>query len=370
MNRVLQQPQPATLQRVADSLQVLVDFVRVERFVQRAGLAPAEHLLLLVDARKVCEKLSEAGDQVGLRHQHEHRESHGERAANVVEEAGEFSAFFRDDLIGVLDQARGRNHQQQAVDRAVLSHAGDELEELAPLGLGVLAAPCEFFDLLIFLDVFAFGGGRGGLRGGGRGVDGEPASRVEDDGLLGEPPVHVRRAAGALLFFGQTGRKLDAATADRFGFARARLADEQIPRAGTHRLFGFLLIDADAFFESLGELIEAGDEFRVAHAARLAAHDVDEAAVGLFEASLAANLHQGDVAGDDLCDDRQADTDVDHQPLLEPERRCQAYGAAANQGAAGRLHAIGNALGRDRIHHAHRPSWLVVEVCGYACGMP
>src|SRR5262249_15038185 len=104
-------------------------------------------------------------------------------------------------LLGrVLEERRAGNHDEDAVDRAVLAVAAQELQEGAPFG----RVRRVFF------------------------LESEATGRVEDDGLVGDPPVAVARAPGARQGVGAD-RELEPGVLERGRFAGLRLADQEVP---------------------------------------------------------------------------------------------------------------------------------------------
>ena len=85
----------------------------------------------------------------------------------------------------------------------------------------------------------------------------EAAGGIEDDGVVGEPPVHVEGAAGALELVLEAGGEADVAVADGLGFAGAGLADEDVPGDGVEVFAGGAEL-VDAVFEVAAEVVEAG----------------------------------------------------------------------------------------------------------------
>ena len=135
-------------------------------------------------------------------------------------------ARFAVDLgIRILDQARRRYEEQKSVDRLTRPTLAKLVEEAVPRRAEALRQR----PVPVVAEHHASGG-------------------VEQDGVVGEPPVHRVRAAGALGRVLQAGREADFALGDGFGLAGARFADDEVPRQ---------VVDA---FAGVAELLQAAVE--------------------------------------------------------------------------------------------------------------
>jgi len=130
---------------------------------------------------------------------------------------------------GVLDKRVGRDAKKHAVDRAIGAAGPQQLEKLAPLA------------------------GRAGVDF----LEHQPPGRVEHDRVVGEPPVHVDRAADALELVLEPGRESHVAVPDGLGLAAARLADEHVPRQRVEVLAGGLEL-LDTALEVLADVVQPG----------------------------------------------------------------------------------------------------------------
>ena len=161
---------------------------------------PADELPL-VDRVELREELREAEDPVGLRHHDEDGEADLEHPLQVHELRPDVRGLLVLLLGRVLEEGRGRDDHEDAVDRAVLAVLLEHLQEGRPL-----------------------------RRVGGRlFLEREPAGGVEDDRLVREPPVAVPRPARAGEAVAADG-ELEAGVLQRRRLARLRLADEEVPR--------------------------------------------------------------------------------------------------------------------------------------------
>ena len=73
--------------------------------------------------------------------------------------------------------------------------------------------------------------------------------------MVGEPPVHVDRAADALKLVLHAGRKSDVAVPDRFGFSGARFADNDVPGEFVE-IFAARFISLDAGLKFLAHVVQ------------------------------------------------------------------------------------------------------------------
>ena len=214
---VFQQAETTLADAGNDGLEVLIDERGIEGHVARLRVGPADHLVLAVGVH-VVEELAEAVEQVALRDEHEDGETHVERALDDIELLGDLACLAGNVGFGVLDEAVAGDDKQQAVDGTVGPVAFEEFEELGPF-VGLAGS-----DLL----------------------EHEPARGVEQNGAVGEPPVHVDGAADALHFVLQAGWEADVAMADGLGLARAGFADDHVPGHRVHVLArGGELLHAD-----------------------------------------------------------------------------------------------------------------------------
>src|SRR5439155_16155927 len=102
----------------------------------------------------------------------------------------------------IFDETVGRNDEEKTIDRAVGTILFEEVKEFLPL------AGFARLDLL----------------------EHQPAGSIEQNSVVREPPVHIDRAANALKFVLHSWGKANIAVANGLGFARARFANDDIPR--------------------------------------------------------------------------------------------------------------------------------------------
>src|SRR6185437_2525431 len=79
---------------------------------------------------------------------------------------------------------------------------------------------------------------------------------IENDAVVGEPPIHVHRAAGALQRVLKT-RQRDVGGSEGFGLARTRLADHEVPRQYVWTFPGGREL-VEAFLKLAAQVIELG----------------------------------------------------------------------------------------------------------------
>ena len=204
--------------------------------VQRVGVGPAEHLVLQQRIFDVVEELAKARQQVALGHQQVNRETHVQRALDQVQLLRQPAGFLgnpcrRNRLIRLsTDSTRNRPLTGQC-GRALLSRRRNS----PPLGrVAGLGFPEDH-------------------RAGG----------VENDAAVGEPPIHVDRAARALQFVLQPGREINAGMADGLGLAGAGFADDHVPRQLVDVLAAALEL-LQPGLEFLAHLVQSGPLVRVA----------------------------------------------------------------------------------------------------------
>ena len=181
---------------------MLLDEFRAEMGVERVGVGPAEHLVLEQRVVDVVEELAEPGQQVRLGDEQIDGKPHVHGALDQIQLLGQLAGLLRNPVGGILDQTLDGQHQKQAVDGALRTGFFEQAEELTPLRR--LTGLCRAED----------------HRTGG----------VEDDGAVGEPPVHVHRAARSLEFILKAGWKFNTGMADGLGLPGAGLADDHVPR--------------------------------------------------------------------------------------------------------------------------------------------
>src|SRR4029077_9087447 len=156
--------------------------IRPEMGVEGIGVGPAEHLVLEQGVIDIVEELAEAGEQIAFGDEEVNREAHIEGALDEVELLGQAAGLLGDGVGRVANKALNGEDEEQAVDGAMGAGALEETEKLAPLR---------------------------GFAGAGI-VEEHGAGGVENDAAVGEPPIHVDGAAGALEFILETGREIDA----------------------------------------------------------------------------------------------------------------------------------------------------------------
>ena len=296
---VEQQAEPSAPELVAHGLEVLIDELGVEGLVELGGVGPAEHLEGLVGCGHVLEELAEAVDEVALGDDDEDGESHFEDAADDVELLCDLLGLGLDGVGGVGDEGVGRDDEHEAVDGAGGAGGAEEAEELLPLACGAC------LDLL----------------------EHEAAGGVENNGVVGEPPVHVDGAAGALEGVLEAGWEAYVAVADGLGLAGAWLADEDVPGEAVDVLAcGSELLDAA--LEVLPQVVEPGAAAALGDALWGGRALVDDALLHGRRLALLAPLEERAEGDQHEGDDHHADHD-DHQRPAAEEVHEHVDGAAA-----------------------------------------
>ncbi len=138
---------------------------------------------------------------VALGDDDEDRKSDIQNTLNYIQLLGNFARFLLNCVRRILNQAVGRDYEEQAIYRAVGTVLLQESEELFP------------FACLTGLNV----------------LEHQTTCCVEKDCVVGEPPIHVDRSADTLKLVLHSGRKSDVAMTNRFGFTGPRLTDDNVP---------------------------------------------------------------------------------------------------------------------------------------------
>ncbi len=155
---------------------------------------------------EVGEELDEAADEVGLGEHHVDRHDHLEAGHHLVDAGAELLRVLVDLLLVGVGEVGEADRHDDAVERLLRAVALEHVEEGEPLLVVVL-------------------GGRVATGG------------VEEDGLVGEPPVAVARAADALApTRGVEEREVEPRGLERGGLAGARGADDHVPGQRVERL--------------------------------------------------------------------------------------------------------------------------------------
>ena len=191
--------QPELVNARDDLIPGRVHDIRVVRFLGAGGVRPAEELALL-DRVELREELREPERAVGLGDQEEDREPDVEEALNVDQLRPDVLRLLVLLFRRVLEERRARNDHEDAVDGAVAAMLSEELEEARPL-----------------------------RRVGSRFLlEREASGRVQDDGLVREPPVAIARPAGARERVSPNG-EFEPRVLEGRAFSRLRLPDEEVP---------------------------------------------------------------------------------------------------------------------------------------------
>ncbi len=194
-----QELQPELVDACDDLVPGRIHDVRVVWLLGAGGIRPAEKLALL-DRVELREELREAERAVGLGEQEEDREPDVEEALDVDQLRPDVLRLLVLLFRGVLEERRARNDHEDAVDGAVGPVLFQELEEARPL-----------------------------RRVGSRFLlEREAPGRVEDDGLVREPPVAIARPAGARERVSPDG-ELEPRVLEGRALSRLRLPDEEVP---------------------------------------------------------------------------------------------------------------------------------------------
>ena len=98
---------------------MLIYEVGPERIVQRRRVRPAHHLVLKLGIGDAIKEFPEAVNLVAFGDNDEDRKAHVEHALNHIQLLRDLAGLALDVIGRVLDQAVGRNDEQQPVDRAV-----------------------------------------------------------------------------------------------------------------------------------------------------------------------------------------------------------------------------------------------------------
>ena len=195
----------------------------------------APHLLALT-AAEIVEELRESGDEIALRKQHVHREPDAEVLVQL-----HHAFFHREDvgatlLLGLREEIGHRKRNEDAVDRTPATMLLQEVEKPEPPGL---------VDLRIAV------------------LGRVPPGRIDQDGVVREPPVAIARAADAPNCVGAEAigeRKSQPGIHERGRLTRARRADDHVPGQIVETEAPFaparLLQDAERLFEAILDRVD------------------------------------------------------------------------------------------------------------------
>ena len=163
--------------------------------VEEDGRAPRLRALALL---QIAEELGEAGDEIDLGEEHVDRQGLLERDLHLVDARADLGGRLLDLIVGRVEQLAHAHRDDHAVQRLLGAVLEQRLEERHPLVVIVR-------------------------------LGGVAARGVEEDGLVGEPPVAVARAAHAAhaAALRIEVRELEAGVAQRGGLAGAGRADHQ-----------------------------------------------------------------------------------------------------------------------------------------------
>ncbi len=293
---------------IFDGFEMVDDGVGVEAFIQRRGVGPAHDLVLELGIVEVVEEFAEAVEEIALGDDDEDGEADAEEALDLVELLSDFGGFFLDGIGGVLDEGIDGDDEEDAADGAVGAIVFKELEELVPF---VGGAGGDFFEH-------------------------ETAGGIENDGLVGEPPVHVEGAARTLELVLKAGGEADVAMADSFGFSGAGLADEDVPRDGVEVFSGGAEF-FDALFEIAAEIVEARTASGFGNALRGGGGVSGDAHGEGIGFSFAHQLEDEAVEEHEAEDDDEADGEDEDGGFIAGEEHIADAddGAAAHEAKAG-----------------------------------
>ena len=309
VDRVEQELVAAIGEAGLDGLHVIGDGLGIELVIERAGVGPAHDLVLKLRVVEVVEEFAEAVEEVAFGDDDEDGEAHAEDALDLVELLGDLGGFFLDGVGGVLDEGIDGDDQEHAVDGAVGAVALEELEELVPF---VGGAGDDFLEH-------------------------EASGGIEDDGLVGEPPVHVEGSAGALELVLEAGREADVAVADGLGFSGARLADEDVPGDAVEVFAGGAEF-FDALLEIAAEVVEAGAAGGLGDALGRGGGVAGDALAERIGPALLHPAEQELVGDEQQDDDDHADGEDEHDSCHCRRRRTRRRrGASRRRRRRGRL---------------------------------
>ena len=147
---------------------------------------------------QITPALGETGDEVGLREDHVDGDEHLQPSRDLVEARAHLLGDALDLLLARGGEILDAERDDEAVDRLPLAILPKQIEKPEP------------FRLIV--------GARGIATGG-----------VEDDGVVGEPPVAVAGPARAAIGSPLVERKREPGVADGGGLASARRADDHVP---------------------------------------------------------------------------------------------------------------------------------------------
>ncbi len=180
-------------------------FLVLQGRVRVVGQAEAPHLVALFLVQ-LAKAFVEAGDQVGLGDQHVHGHAQAQLVVQLLQARAQLRGVLLPLVHALLQQVLNVDGQDHAIQRATWAGLLQQGQKAIPGGGVNLAV--------------------GFLRG-------VAAGGVDQHGLVGEPPIAIARAAHALhrglaQLLGQ--REVQARVHQGRGFARARRADEDVPR--------------------------------------------------------------------------------------------------------------------------------------------
>ena len=274
-----------------------VDHLGIERLIQWRRVGPSHDLVLKTRVIHILEELAESEHKVALGDDDVHGEPHAQRTLHVIELFGDASPFAFERVSRVADQTVGGNRQDQAVERKVGTVGLQQIEEFLPLSRG---AGVDLFEH-------------------------EPAGRIENHGLVGEPPIHVDRTADALERILEPGRESHIAVPDRLGLARARLAHDHVPGEVVQILPGAAEL-LQSTFEVATQVVEPGATRRGADGLGRCRAVLDQVllhGLGLFFATL---LEQDAQSAEH---DNKHDPTQDEYPPGAPEKVADAQDTGA-----------------------------------------
>ncbi len=188
----------ALLQQLEFGDEVLDHAFRIGGVVHRQGRAPNLGPFLLT---QIVEEFDKAGDQVGLGEQHVNREANAEMFVQLLHPLFDGQRLGRALVLALLHQVGQADGDEGAVDGPAAAMFLEQVQKAAP------SRPVHFLVAVL-----------GGVAAGG----------IQQDPLVGEPPVAIAGAAHAAHLAGAQ-RKVQAGVDQRGGFAGAGRADDDVP---------------------------------------------------------------------------------------------------------------------------------------------
>ena len=166
----LQVPHPPIAEPVIYHIEGVGEPGRVVRLLEFTRARPAAHLVALLEIdTNFLEELAETAGEIHLRNQYKGRKTHAECLVHLPQPLAEDRRLLGAFLGIVTQQLVGRQRDHQPVHRTSRAVGLEQFEKIFPLDL----VGRTFF------------------------LERDPAGSVENDGVIGKPPVVIPRAAEA-----------------------------------------------------------------------------------------------------------------------------------------------------------------------------